>query len=249
MKNEKIVLWVMVVGILCIVITPYLFTHLGLGVDFTSASTNNIGGTISGITAPFTGVLGSLLVYFALREQVLANKLIQKQLDEQKQSGEESKVVDYLKRELEIIISDLDNFQLIQNTKKRVNGESVEINKTIKGTAVLVQLLEGYLQEGRSHNFNYAKEIHQVANLNYYISLIDELVKSIRIEDIPSKDRQYLLSAIKYHYVTKVKPAFNNYESHKTSNTEPCSICGLKHYGIPDELFEIISSINKELNI
>lgn len=249
MKNEKTVLWIMIAGILCIVITPYLFTQLGFGIDFTSTNTNNIGGTIGGITAPFTALLGSLLVYFALKEQVLANKLIQKQLDEQKSSELENKVVTYLKQQLETIVNDLEQFQLEQVTRKRVNNESVEIHKTIKGTAVIHQLLEGYLQEGRSHDFNYTKEFRQAANLNYYLSLIDELVKSIRFEIIPTKDRQYLLSAIKYHYITKIKPIFEKFEEHKNSNTEACRDCGLKHYGIPDELFEITASINRELNL
>lgn len=81
MKNEKTILWIMITGISCIVITPFLFTHFGSGIDFTSSNTNNIGGTVGGITAPFTGILGSILIYFALKEQVTANKLIQKQLD------------------------------------------------------------------------------------------------------------------------------------------------------------------------
>jgi hypothetical protein len=249
MKNEKTILWIMITGIFCIVITPFLFTHFGSGIDFTSSNTNNIGGTIGGITAPFTGILGSILVYFALKEQVTANKLIQRQLDEQKSSELENKVVTYLKQQLETIITDLEQFQLEQVTRKRVNNEPVEIHKTVKGTAAIHQLLEGYLQEGRSHDFNYTKEFRQAANLNYYLSLIDELVKSIRFEIIPTKDREYLLSAIKYHYVTKVKPIFEKFEENKNSNTEACRDCGLKHHGIPDELFEITSSINRELNL
>ena len=244
MKNEKIVLWVMVIGILCIVITPYLFTHLGFGVDFTSANTNNIGGTIGGITAPFTGLLGALLVYFALKEQVKANNLIQEQLDAQKVTAEESKVVNYLRQQLEIIINDIDGFHY-QSKSLKPNSEI----RVVTGSDAISLLLRLYLVEGRPHDYNLSKEVYQIANIKLFLRMIDETVKDIQTENIPEKDKHYLANGIKYQYSTKIKPHFDKLEEHKSSNTEICRQCGIKHYGVPDEFFEIIYSINQRLKL
>lgn len=249
MKREKIIPYILILGILLTVISPILFTQIAGLIDFTNANTNNIGGTIGGITAPFTSILGSILVYYALKAQIDANALIQEQLKEQKTTEYESKVVTYLKQQLDIINKSIDEFQLGQSTRKRVNGETFITETTIKGSDAIYQYLDGYLQEGRSHDFNYSKEFPQAANIKYYISLINELVKSINTENIPEKDKVYLSTAIKYHYLTKIKPLFDKFEVHKTSNTEACKKCGLKHYGIPDELYEIIYSINNGLKL
>lgn len=250
MKNEKTILRIMFAGILLIVMTPFLFTHFGFGVDFTSSNTNNIGGTIGGITAPFTGTLGSILVYFALKEQVTANKLIQKQLDEQKQSDEESKVVTYLKHQLETIIKDIEEFSLSYERNKQVgNGKTEKTSGLITGSEAIFKYLSGYLQADTHHDLDYSNRFYQVKNIKYYISLINELVTSINSENIPAKDKSFLTSAIKYHYITKVKPQFDKFESNKTSNTEECKKCGIKHFGIPDELFDIIYSINRGLQL
>lgn len=249
MKREKVIPFILIFGILLIVISPILFTQISGLIDFTNANTNNIGGTIGGITAPFTSVLGSILVYYALKAQIDANALIQEQLKEQKATEYESKVVTYLKQQLDIINKDIEEFQLVQSTRKRDNGQTFETRTTLKGSDAIYQYLDGYLQEGRNHDFNYSKEFHQVANIKHYISLIDNLVEAINIENIPNKDKLYLSTAIKYHYLTKIKPIFDKLEVHKTSNTEECKKCGLKHYGIPDELYEIIYSINKGLKL
>lgn len=243
MKNEKTVLWIMFGGILLIVMTPFLFTHFGFGVDFTSLNTNNIGGTIGGITAPFTGILGSILVYFALKEQVLANKLIQKQLDEQKVTDEESKVVTYLKQQLDTINKDIEEFTLV------TKGKTGKVNNKITGSQALFLYLDGYLKSDIHHDLDYSKRFYQVRNIKHYIFLINDFVNSINTEKIPENDKRYLTSAIKYHFVTKVKPQFDKFENEKTSNTEICTKCGIKHYGIPDELFEIIYSIDKGLKL
>lgn len=251
MKNEKSILWIMITGIFCILITPFLFTQFGIGLDFTSANTNNIGGTIGGITAPFTGILGSLLVYFALKEQVLANKLIQKQLDEQKQSDEESKVVTYLNQQLDIIIRDIEGFSYFHTEKQVVKDDEIEITRIITGSSAIDKYLVLCTLNPRKHGApNILEDVYQLGQLKNLINLINEFIISTLSENISEKDRTYLLSLIKYLYTTKIKLHFDFYElNFKGDNLSQCEICQQYHEGIPVELYDVIDSINKNLKL
>lgn len=249
MKNQKIVLYTMIIGIICIIVTPYLFTRFVGLIDFTSSNTNNIGGTIGGITAPFTGILGSLLVYFALKEQVLANKLIQKQLDEQKQNDEESKVVMYLRQQLEIIIKDIENFEHREKTKITVNGVKSDIERVKTGSDAIFKYLAMYVRLNTHHNgTNYSDEIYQFLQLENLILFIDDFVKSTLSENISTKDKTLLLAILKYTYSTNIKLHFDALIAHKSSNLDKCIICQKHHFGIPDNLYDITDSINNNLN-
>jgi hypothetical protein len=251
MKTQKTVLYIMIIGIICIIVTPYLFTRFGWGIDLTSTNTNNIGGTIGGITAPFTGVLGSLLVYFALKEQVLANKLIQKQLDEQKQSDEESKVVTYLKQQLDIIIRDIEGFSYLHTEKQAVKDGEIEVTRVISGSSAIDKYLVLCTLNPRKHGApNILEDVYQLGQLKNLISFINEFTSSTLTEDISEKDRAYLLSLIKYLYTTKIKLHFDFYElNFKADNLSQCEICQEYHKGIPVELYDVVDSINKNLNL
>lgn len=66
-------------GIVLILVSPWLSVKL---TDL--KETGAIGDTIGGVTSPLVGLLGALLVYFALKEQIKANELIADQFEEQK---------------------------------------------------------------------------------------------------------------------------------------------------------------------
>lgn len=70
-------------GTFAILIFPYLLTRSSFFPSFTD-KTGVVGDTIGGITAPIVGLVGAILVYYALKEQVKANDLIIKQFNEQK---------------------------------------------------------------------------------------------------------------------------------------------------------------------
>lgn len=63
----------LVIGILLVLIFPWLITRPFGIIDFTE--TGEIGSTIGGITAPITGIIGAVLIYLALVEQRKANTI------------------------------------------------------------------------------------------------------------------------------------------------------------------------------
>lgn len=71
--NNKIDLLVFI-GIILIVLAPWLFTRDAILPQLNFLETGNIGDTIGGITAPFVGVLSIVLLYCTLQSQNEFNK-------------------------------------------------------------------------------------------------------------------------------------------------------------------------------
>lgn len=75
--------WLIIVGSLVVLCLPYFLTQFTGFISF-NTKTGAIGDTIGGITAPVVGLLGAILVYYALRQQIIANDIINEQFKEQK---------------------------------------------------------------------------------------------------------------------------------------------------------------------
>ncbi len=82
-RKEKGIAMILL-GTLAVIFAPYLLTRNSCFPSFADANTGAIGDTIGGITAPIVGILGAILVFYALLEQINANKIISDQFLEQK---------------------------------------------------------------------------------------------------------------------------------------------------------------------
>lgn len=107
-KKERNIIGI--VGVL-IVVMPFVFTRIGY-ITF-DADTGVIGDTIGGITAPFLGFFGSVLVYLALKAQIDANDEIKKQFEKQNNDqlffrlidGLNDRIINYSMNKLELMKS------------------------------------------------------------------------------------------------------------------------------------------------
>lgn len=77
-----------------------------------------MGNTIGGILSPVVGIIGAILVYMALKEQVNANLEVQRQISDDKESKQLNKYLDYL-------IKSIDNFKF-EKTEYHSNGDKQE---------------------------------------------------------------------------------------------------------------------------
>ena len=185
-----------------------------------------------------------------MKEQVKANTLIQEQLDGQKASDEESKVVTYLKQQFEMIKSDIETIQYIEKVTKTVAGVKTDIERVKIGSDAIYKYLAIYVTVNKNHtDTDLAEDIHQLIQLENLLAFIDEFVKLTMTEKISVKDKTLLLANLKYLYVKNIKLHFDYLEQHKSSNLKKCDVCHLHHFGIPDKLFDIIYSINRGLQL
>ena len=81
LKHRKVIL---VIGLLLILISPFLFTRLYFNDWFDFSNTGQIGDTIGGITAPIVNLLGAFIVYISFMAQVKANEIQQTALEDEK---------------------------------------------------------------------------------------------------------------------------------------------------------------------
>ena len=89
-------------------LAPFLFTRVGY-ISF--SETGQIGDTIGGITAPITSLVGSVLVFLALRAQVIANQVTQIQIQEQKKEEQTKKELMYISELCKHFTNNFQNYE------------------------------------------------------------------------------------------------------------------------------------------
>lgn len=206
------------------------------GISF--QDTGTIGDTIGGITAPLTSLIGSILVYFALKAQIDANKLIQDQFDQQKKDEIERKKLSYITEQINIVRSDLNDF-----TFSYKDG-NYKFNYT--GADAIFEYLQKIKHRG-NHDEDVFATNPKIVELYNILQIFDKLVSLINTEKIPDQDKVYFISILEYQINSKIKTSFTALTKYKMSVQEPCKNCGKRHTGIPDELFDLVESITKKL--
>ena len=111
--TDWIAISILIIGIVGMFLLPYLITQKSWGYNLNVDKSNEIGDTIGGILSPFIGLISAFLIYLALREQIKANDLIQKQFDElqvEKLEFEylESDIAKYTNRLNSLIVNNFD---------------------------------------------------------------------------------------------------------------------------------------------
>lgn len=230
------IFYFLLIGIILVIVSPFLFTRGWSGISF--KDTGTIGDTIGGITAPLTSLIGSILIYFALKAQIDANKLIQDQFDEQKKGDIERKKLSYISEQINIVRSDLNDF-----TFSYKDG-NYKFNYT--GADAIYEYLQKIKHRG-NHDEDVFTTNPKIVELYNILQIFDKLVTLLNTEKIPEQDRVYFISILEYQMNSKIKTTFIALTEYKMSSQPPCKNCGKRHTGIPDELFDLAESISNNL--
>lgn len=137
--NYKPFIWAASIILVLSIFAPYLFTKLAWGVEF-GEDTAPIGDTIGGITAPFLSLLGSILVFAALKAQIDANSAVQKQFEKQENDLrlESINKIELLTVDLDSIIKDIElRAERIKEYFEKERAKPFELN-VLKRTSSMV---------------------------------------------------------------------------------------------------------------
>ncbi|MCD8413615.1 hypothetical protein [Tenacibaculum finnmarkense] len=227
LKNAK---WFIRIGIFICIVAPLIATQKAFLEPFDFTQTGQIGDTIGGITAPIVNIIGAILVFYALKAQIEANRLIQDQFDDQKEEELNRKKLVYITEQVNIIRADLNDFTFSyrkDNYKYNYSGADgiYEFLKSIKN--------------GGNHHENYQVFLNRNPKINELVNLlkiINKQIDIIELENISETDKDYFLSLIKYQYDSKIQQSIKAFKEHKLSDQNTCGGCNQKH-GIPDEIF------------
>ncbi|MDC9721645.1 MAG: hypothetical protein PSN34_02575 [Urechidicola sp.] len=238
LKNAK---WFIGIGIFLCIIAPIIATQKAFRESFDFSQTGQIGDTIGGITAPIVNIIGAILVFYALKAQIDANRLIQDQFDEQKTDELNRKKLLYITEQVNIIRADLNDFTF---TFRKDNYKY-----NYSGADGIYELLKS-IKKGGDHHVEYQEFLNQNPKINELVNLlriINKQIKIVKSERISETDKDYFLSLIKYQYDSKIQQSIKAFEKHKRSKQETCNGCKQKH-GIPDEIFNESDRIATNLN-
>lgn len=222
-----------IVGIALMLISPWLFTRYTGWLYFDSTD-SAIGDTIGGITAPIASLIGSLLVYFALREQIKANDIINRQLEKQAKKELSQKISGYILEEVKFIKNDIDSFLVIETT----NGNHKE-NRSIEAIDLLVYV---FMVDGGTLS---SGTIDSIPSLNRLLSIIRRFMgvwQRCYDKNLVAADADYLRRIIFHTYNYNIRLTLKEYEVHRPAlNAEMADMLIFK------KIYETYDWLNSEM--
>jgi hypothetical protein len=240
LKSLRYVNGFFLIGIVGVILAPYFFTRAGGYIDFTA--TGEIGDTIGGITAPIASLLGSFLVYFALRAQIDANMLIQNQVDSQQKDEADRKTQQFLLDQLKVIREDILEFEHLENagggfiSRAQIGGPPPSY-VTYKGAQAFYRTIASFKDAN-------AKIVltPKYAEIKTILTAIKDLILQVNNSKLDEVEKNNIKTLILYLVESKINSAFVANTNHKARRTKD----GTKE-GIPEELFSLHSAIQSGL--
>lgn len=234
LKLGKTLLWI---GIPLCLLTPILFT-LPLGwLDFTN--TGNIGDTIGGITAPFINILGAILVFLALKAQILANLVIQDQIDRQdseKKLEDESKQLNQYYSNLK---SSIDGFKFSTIDPWDIGDNEKLI---LEGSEAIYKMFSDYICEYHGTEDDMASN-PKITELISMLEICEKLLSRINSSEI--SDREMLWTLTSHQFTYRIFPRLCDDFPDRIENYH-CESCNMEH-GFPERISFLIKSIHERI--
>ena len=206
----------LIMGVISMVSAPLLFTISG----YPLAETGDIGDTIGGITAPISSLAGSILVFLALKSQIVANKITQEQIRDQKVEEQMKKEVSY--------VSDLYKYFL--------NSIQTYETKYYKGHRAIMKVMSMLVESERKNAHEEGQLYYGTAAELYGILKLGKLfLEQVNKSRIDEDDKRYFKELVKHHYDSFILPYLA-----KNNEKPACEICGEMHNGIPFKMLTVI---------
>ena len=206
----------LIMGVISMVSAPLLFTISG----YSLAETGDIGDTIGGITAPISSLAGSILVFLALRSQIVANKITQEQIRDQKVKEQMKKEVSY--------VSDLYKYFL--------NSIQTYETKYYKGHRAIMKVMSMLVESERKSAHEEGQLYYGTAAELYGILKLGKLfLEQVNKSRIDEHDKRYFKELVKHHYDSFIVPYLA-----KNNEKPACEVCGEMHNGIPIKMLAVI---------
>lgn len=235
--------WLLFVGGLVILITPFVLTGHYFYERFNFSETGQIGDTIGGITAPFMNLIGAFLIFYALKAQVKANELIQDQIDKDNEERECANELQNLNQLYSYLTDSINSFHFKTLPVEQLkNIEDIETKIEFKGGDAFYHLFS----QIRCHYHGTQEELHSqqsVSELLSVLKIMDLLLD--KLENAKSKNKEILTTLVRHLFDYKIVTRIRD-EQENALNLKFCEVCQCNH-GLPDELKNLIIRIRHKL--
>ncbi len=235
---NKIAFWVIVVGgSLCLVIP--LFTPF-LPLQYLKEY-GDIGDAVGGISNPFVQILGSVVLFLALKAQIDANGFLQQQIEKEHMKEQLRHELNQLHELYLFVERNIKNFSYDQ--EKVVDGKSLMIllhsRRAIK---CFIEDLEGLDVDIHKDDdilmFDGVKEIMSILNS------VELYFDKIKGSDIAPYHKDFYKTLMQHELLFSVFP-YQDLDNQAHLKHEPCPDCGEYHANYPPLIYDRLQQIKK----
>ncbi len=188
---KKSPLLILILGVLIAILAPVMLTIASHFKIFDFSNSGQIGDTIGGLTSPIINVVSAIIIYYSFNEQLKANQIQIKALDEERNRFNEEKEFNYISQllmELERKIENFEYYNVIdrKSLMARINetkGNSMNDVTLYKGVNALI-LFAQHVEKSWNNYFKKADKI-SLMGLTYFpefyflINEVDYIIKEI----------------------------------------------------------------------
>ena len=281
MKDVK-TSWLIIGGMAIIFAVPWILTNDWLLTCVTKwfpsyLMTGQIGDTIGGTTAPFMSLFGSILLFWALKEQIKANELVVRQFEQGQSKEDIAKLFGYWEKSIGTFsFSSLPYAILTPKETIRHDATSIQAKSAYfaaKGfqATTEVELIEYHIEKNQS-------DLNENASVTHGSEAIHQCLTQVVCQSHAPYDELYKISEIKqlisiFDVANELMDRIHEQESNgkpyvyrllvyqlfryhfakdwfdkDLKKKQECPDCKHNH-GLPNDLYDSYSKLQKNLNI
>lgn len=230
---------VILIAAACLLIgfMPYLISQKNL-FGFSFLQTGPIGDTIGGITAPFVGILGAVLVYLTLRAQIQANDQIRKQIRAQEITADQQRNFSNLLEIYNHVKNDLDQITVTQTSGTSVNPQQIVVSRGPALKALWSRIARSY--------YNVPEQRREVPegyrSFLGAMRILAGISSSLSTKSLSDVDREALISLISYLYESRIEPYYGLPDEFAAGKDRDPRLF------FPNELCEVVDTIKTNID-
>lgn len=233
-KMDLYAKWTLAIGTILIFILP--FTVSILNIEFLG-NYSGVGDTIGGITSPISQVLGSVLIYLALKAQLDANWIVQNQIDK-------DNVQSIIRHDIEQI-NEL--YALLQNNINHFSYEqkSQDSTSVIHGKRGIKQFFNDI--EESNIDMHVEKNVLRIDGVREIISIINSaklILQKVTTSNLDIEDKNFYNTLIYHEVLYSILPASEIVEEDPLA-LKKCTVCNINHGNFPPIIFHKIQDLKE----
>lgn len=188
-KHKKKLL---ILGIILIIfISPILLTLPAFINFFDLSDTGQIGDTIGGITSPFVNLLGAFLVYLSFSEQLKANKIQRRGLQNEIQNNANERKYNSIIHDINNLRNDINDFRIINDNQ----NQGIQALDKFKNQIMSISKKEVLEKIIKLPEFN---------QFYFLMATTDDTLFRILSSGMTSDDKRSLHKKLTYLYTSKI---------------------------------------------
>lgn len=235
--------WLLAIGILIIILMPFLLTLEFFHARFNFSETGQIGDTIGGITAPFLNLIGAFLVFYALKAQVKANELVQRQIDKENDNKECETEAQNLNQLYSYLLDSINSFKFKTLPLEHLrNTENIETKIEYTGGDAFFHLFS----QIRCHYHGTPEDLQKTQSVSELMSVLKIMNLILgKLDNTKSINKEIIKTLTEHLFDYKIITRIRD-EDIENLCVEFCESCQCNH-GLPEELRTLISEIRSKL--